>query len=147
MDSLEIVRVGPDFVAKHWGTLVQAFSEMALNEEGQEPTHAHLNSMLAGFQSGALVLWVAVSDTTVYAMFVTSKFVGGPVSGWILYLSYLIGMDKLSKAVWVKGMMALKKYMDRENCTAIMAHTSKENVKLLAEALGAKVDYRLTWRM
>ena len=114
-------------------------------EENVKPSLARLNVLLKGFVSGDLHLWVCVVNNRLVATFVTSKYVGGPAGGQILYLSYLHGLERIPLSAWEIAKNELKSTMEKEGCSLLIAHTKHENVKTLAKSLGAKVDYRLIW--
>jgi len=120
---------------------------MIEGEEGVEATIARTNALLAGFSSGHLTLWMGLSENKLIGFFVTSKYVGGPAGGNILYLSYLRGMDKIPPSTWHKTMTLLRQHMASTGCDMLIATTDSDKIKNIAENFGATVDHRLVWRL
>ncbi len=144
--AISIFPTTTGFITKYWSLVVEHFAEMIKAEENVEPTLERTNVLLHGFLNGHLTFWVAASNKRLVAFFVTSKYVGGPVGGGQMYLSYLRGLDAIPAKAWIDGAAALKAHMAASDCTMLVATTSNEKIKDLAQALGATVDHRMVWR-
>ena len=142
----ELLQASTEFVSANWDSIAPNFEQFSEVEDNRALSMLELNNILAGLQTGYLTLWLGVKEDKIVGMFISSKHVGGPGGEGILYISYLMGFSTFEASDWQFAIAKLLEHAALKGCVAVVAHTSQDRLRDLAERRGANVDYRLTWR-
>ncbi len=140
-DGVRYIAVPADRVSKNW-EFFRYYIMQALTVPGTN-TEFHAGNILAAIIKGNLQCWCAVDrvkgEDNILAVYTTNITVDVLSGCKSLILYSLAGVRNLSFPVINKGMLELKEYAKKHNCSVISAVTGIPNVGKLAAAFSGRV--------
>jgi hypothetical protein len=134
-----LVKLLPEQVANFWEVLGSQIAPVLAPVVDVTPDV--MNNILSSIMVGKMDCWAIVTKTenlvklngTILTAIIVDDFT--EVRNLLIYSMY--GNGNISMQDWQKGKETLVKYAKSKNCKKIVAYTSNDNIKNLADRLGA----------
>lgn len=147
--TIKLIKTSASFATNYWDRFVPYLEALVEQEEGVKPSLQHMNNILLGINSGHLDLWIGVRfnerEREMLGFFMTSKYLGGPTGGGVMWILYLCGMAAIPADAWKVGIEEIKQWAVLNGCNKIIATTKHTHIINIATSLGAVRDTRLIW--
>ena len=143
--TLGYVKLTKEQVATHWD-LVSSSLEKSMPPEIARDDEK-MNNILKSLLSGALECYAIVGRTSTKVItygFVTLTIASDQCSGGSCVLIYSItSLRMFPLEFWEDGLKALREYAKSRRCNKIIAYSRTARIIEMAEAVGARTDYRV----